>query len=82
MAVDLPFPEEEVPALLTCTVLSNPASPQDAVYVQVPSFQGNDRIRVNWQPHGGTYPAAGVPGVMMRDDAGQWWLLMWVGGFS
>lgn len=82
MAVDLPYPEEEVPQLLVCTVLSNPASPQDACFVTVPSFASNDRVKVNWEPHRATYPTSGTPGVIMRDDAGQWWLMMWVGGWS
>lgn len=82
MAVDLPYPEEEVPVLLNAVVISNPASPQDVVFVQVPSFASNNRVQVNWEPHGGTYPTSGTPGLIGQDDAGQWWLLMWVGGWS
>lgn len=82
MAVDLPFPEEEVPQLVPCTILSNPASPQDACFVRSDYLSSQSRIKVNWEPHGGTYPASGTTGVMMHDAAGQWWLLMWIGGWS
>ena len=61
MAVDLPFPEEEVPQLLPCVVANAPASPSDACRVTIPDMATTRTFRVNWEPHGGTYPAAILP---------------------
>lgn len=82
MPVDIPYPEEEVPGLVACVVANTPTTTGDKLYVTVPAFASNDRIEVNWEPHGGTYPTAGTAGVIMQDNANQWWLLMWAGGWT
>lgn len=82
MPVDLPYPEEEVPVLLNCTVLNTPATAGDKLYVQVPALSANNRLEVNWEPHGGTYPTAGTGGLVALDETGHGWLLMWIGGWS
>jgi hypothetical protein len=52
MAVDIPYPEEEIPQLLACTVISNPASPEQASH-RLAEVACADRLRrcaLRWRP--------------------------------
>jgi hypothetical protein len=79
---DIPYADEIPPGFLTATIINAPSSPSSALFVQIPSLPGNNRVKANWEPHGGTYPSAGAPCLVCFDESGGCWVLQWVGGWS